>query len=89
MSLVFLKNLIFSLRGFHTVPVTVVTDGPHVTLAGGNVTLRCVTQGVPRPHYEWVLGQGFVGLLYILIVLSICMSSRVCVFTYLYKYTVQ
>ncbi|XP_056002007.1 fibronectin-like [Ostrea edulis] len=41
------------------VPVTVVTDGPHVTLTGGNLTLRCITQGIPRPQYEWVLGQGF------------------------------
>lgn len=55
------------LRAFYTVPVTVVTDGPHVTLTGGNLTLRCITQGIPRPQYEWVLGQGFVGLLYILI----------------------
>lgn len=41
------------------VPVTVVTEGDHVTLVGGNVTLRCIVQGTPRPRYEWVLGQGF------------------------------
>eukprot|EP00105_Crassostrea_gigas_P038070 XP_019922218.1 PREDICTED: receptor-type tyrosine-protein phosphatase F [Crassostrea gigas] len=41
------------------VPVTVVTEGAHVTLVGGNVTLRCIVQGTPQPRYEWVLGQGF------------------------------
>nr|XP_022311428.1 neogenin-like isoform X3 [Crassostrea virginica] len=41
------------------VPVSVVTEGPHVTLVGGNLTLRCIVEGTPQPQYDWLLGQGF------------------------------